>query len=310
MDKWAIQKCEASSCGEWDRSSTVDCLLFKSTTSLSYDCSAEAHWFSASFAIPSFLHMGRLQIASSGNAQKTKRFQNIEGMASKHQISLKTPWLRSTKSLWKLHDLRAPNLYENSMASEHQISLKTPHRPELSEKNPKLGVGYWAPDWLKLERKREVGMKTVCRSRNKQGTDLLVFWPNPPPPVLNLPYPHFIKSKPLQNKILWIFWTDIQFHGRGTQFCGLMLWILSNWGWHRVWEGQTRAQRQGEFTVTTWVNHCDWPIKKLGTCLVFFRFLPWSFANELTIDDLLLKDGKMLNKKCKKKRVLKPISFH
>jgi hypothetical protein len=38
--------------------------------------------------------------------------------------------------------------------------------------------------------------------------------------------------------------------------------------------GQTRAQRQGEFTVTTWVSHCDWPIKNLGTCLVFFRVLP------------------------------------
>jgi hypothetical protein len=114
MDKWTIQECEASSCGEWNRSSTVDCLLFKSTTSLSYDCSAESHWFSASFAIPSFLHMGRLQIASSGNAQKTKRLQNIQGMASKHQICMKTPWLGSTKSLWKLHGFGAPNLSENS----------------------------------------------------------------------------------------------------------------------------------------------------------------------------------------------------
>jgi hypothetical protein len=161
MDKWAIQECEASSCGEWNRSSTVDCLLFKSTTSFSYECSAESHWFSTSFAIPSFVHMGRLQIASFGNAQKTKRFQNIQGMASKHQICMKSPWLRSIKSLWKLHGFEAPNLYENSMTWEHQISLKTPHRPELSETNPKLGVGYWAPDWLKLERKQEVGMKSV-----------------------------------------------------------------------------------------------------------------------------------------------------
>jgi hypothetical protein len=35
-------------------------------------------------------------------------------------------WLRSTKSLWKLHGFEAPNLYENSMTWEHQISLKTP----------------------------------------------------------------------------------------------------------------------------------------------------------------------------------------
>jgi hypothetical protein len=35
-------------------------------------------------------------------------------MASKHQICMKTPWLGSTKSLWKLHGFGAPNLSENS----------------------------------------------------------------------------------------------------------------------------------------------------------------------------------------------------
>ncbi len=40
----------------------------------------------------------------------------------------------------------------------------------------------------------------------------------------------------------------------------------------------------------------------MGTCFVFSGFLPWSFANELTIYDLLLKDGKMLNKKMQERK--------
>lgn len=82
MDKWTIEKCEASSCSQCNSISTVNCLLFKPTLLLNYDHSTKAHQFSTSFAIPCCIHMGRLQVPSHGNASKAQWYQSIQGMAS------------------------------------------------------------------------------------------------------------------------------------------------------------------------------------------------------------------------------------
>jgi hypothetical protein len=71
------------------------------------------------------------------------------------------------------------------------------------------------------------------------------------PPVLNLLsllliFFHYIKARLSQNKILQILlnWYSVSCNNVWFLFT---LQIHSNWGWNRVLEGQTRAQRQHDF---------------------------------------------------------------